>query len=595
MFTKPETAVASQHAFCREKQRSRPARASVASSSGEAKPDAKPDALKASVARNPFHMPADKEVLLRQEDARRAAAEEQRGRQAAPPGQQPTITSRIRTAVLREPGTLNSRRFARREVPRDEETAAWVATAAARQPSGRRQEKENMAAFLAKKREIFLLQMGLDTKRAEMAKLEERARQRGAALAQSEAMLEEDAARFNTFLKENDERVQAALRKADAEARGKQEKATEIKRATAALSAVKSELAKLEEQLGECSRCGAFLHRLTPPEWFADLAAARAAAWQEEVASWEAACKALRQQQADAREAEGAARAALASAQTQQAAERANAALRSSSAALRDALAAQDPPRPAELRPQEPSDLQDAMFFQEPRQLLEVFVQAEETNLFLIQAAQEAEEGLEGASAALAAARRRLGDEAAGLQAQVMALEATLARQGNESHNIQEDAAAPAGVQGASAAAVPLEALAARIAAVWARCGGAGDAGVAARSSPLALLAGLEARVEEVVAAAASLPADAVAAVERARERERRQVARAGKLAAQREEHEARVRRALERAAAPVFKKVGKPVMARSRQAGPRRVAAAVVKSDTDAELEAFLARADLL
>ena len=38
-------------------------------------------------------------------------------------------------------------------------------------------------------------------------------------------MLEEDAARFDTFLKENDERVQAALRKADAWRRAaKQEK-----------------------------------------------------------------------------------------------------------------------------------------------------------------------------------------------------------------------------------------------------------------------------------------------------------------------------------------------------------------------------------
>lgn len=55
---------------------------------------------------------------------------------------------------------------------------------------------------------------------------------------------------------------------------------------------------------------------------------------------------------------------------------------------------------------------------QEPRQLLEAFAQAEEANLFLIQAAQEAEEGLEAASAALAAARRRLGGEAAGLRAQ---------------------------------------------------------------------------------------------------------------------------------------------------------------------------------
>lgn len=72
-------------------------------------------------------------------------------------------------------------------------------------------------------------------------------------------------------------------------------------------------------------------------------------------------------------------------------------------------------------------------------------------------------------------------------------------------------------------------------------------------------------------------------------------MAREGKLAAQREEHEARVRRALERAAAPVFKKTGKPVMARSRQTGPRRVAAAVVHGDDNAELEAFLALVDLL
>ena len=44
-----------------------------------------------------------------------------------------------------------------------------------------------------------------------------------------------------------------------------------------------SELAKLEEQLEECSRCGAFLHRLTPPEWLADQAAAHAAAWQVQI------------------------------------------------------------------------------------------------------------------------------------------------------------------------------------------------------------------------------------------------------------------------------------------------------------------------
>ena len=51
--------------------------------------------------------------------------------------------------------------------------------------------------------------------------------QHEAALAKAEAQLDEDAAKFDAFLKENDERVQAALRKADAESKAKQEKVCE--------------------------------------------------------------------------------------------------------------------------------------------------------------------------------------------------------------------------------------------------------------------------------------------------------------------------------------------------------------------------------
>ncbi len=46
--------------------------------------------------------------------------------------------------------------------------------------------------------------MSLDTKRAEIRKLEEQAQQREDALKRSESMLEEDAMRFDAFLKEND-------------------------------------------------------------------------------------------------------------------------------------------------------------------------------------------------------------------------------------------------------------------------------------------------------------------------------------------------------------------------------------------------------
>lgn len=47
----------------------------------------------------------------------------------------------------------------------------------ARPQQPRRAELDNMAGFIAKKREIFLVQMALDIRSAEMRRLGERARQ----------------------------------------------------------------------------------------------------------------------------------------------------------------------------------------------------------------------------------------------------------------------------------------------------------------------------------------------------------------------------------------------------------------------------------
>jgi len=96
----------------------------------------------------------------------------------------------------------------------------------------RRQEKENMTEFVAKKREMFLVQMSLDTKREEIRKLEEKAQMKEEALQRSEQMLEEDAMRFDAFLKENDKKAHDAIKKAEEETKKKQEKTQEIKRLT---------------------------------------------------------------------------------------------------------------------------------------------------------------------------------------------------------------------------------------------------------------------------------------------------------------------------------------------------------------------------
>ena len=79
-------------------------------------------------------------------------------------------------------------------------------------------------------------------------------------------------------------------------------------------------------------------------------------------------------------------------------------------------------------------------------------------------------------------------------------------------------------------------------------------------------------KLEEFLIAIDAMPADFVDAIEKAREKERRRVARDEKLASQQREHEERLQRSLERASAPVFKKV------RARGGGVGgRVGAAVV------------------
>ena len=65
-------------------------------------------------------------------------------------------------------------------------TRGLVAAATAAISQDRRREKENMADFIAKKREMFLVQMSLDTKREEIRKLEQKAHMKEEALKKSE-------------------------------------------------------------------------------------------------------------------------------------------------------------------------------------------------------------------------------------------------------------------------------------------------------------------------------------------------------------------------------------------------------------------------
>ena len=207
---------------------------------------------------NPFRMPTDEEMFaLRDEEAQRKQAHREKvaGQHIWDKGK-PPVAGGVRD--------YTSDRSDRAQAQAIQQTKVNLVAAATRD---RRKEKENMADFIAKKREMFLVQMSLDTKRAEIRKLEERAQQREEALKKSEQMLQEDEMRFEEFLKDNAQNAEAAMKKAEAETKSKQEKVQEIKKLNAQIAQIKAEMSKYEEQLDDCRKYQEFLDKLTPEEW----------------------------------------------------------------------------------------------------------------------------------------------------------------------------------------------------------------------------------------------------------------------------------------------------------------------------------------
>lgn len=533
---------------------------------------------------NPFNIPADEDIFRHREEDRLIKAELRSTALQQSVAAKTTFASRMQATT-----TVEAKSFLKQY--RTKPVVNDLTLAASASAPDRRKDKENMTDFIAKKREIFLLQMSLDTKRAEIKKLEERARQREEALKKSEQMLEEDALRFDAFLKENDEKVQEAIKRAEVEAKFKQDKVLEIKRLTTATAALRSEMNKYEEQLEDCRKYREFLDTITPVEFFEAQASKLQQRKDKMLAEWQAECEAVRKRKEAAITAKAKADHDYANARTQQEAERAERAIKDALAHLKETVKEKEPPPPNlefEISPEE-----EELFFKEPQQLLHVYQELEESNLFYIQNAQETEEALEDMRTKYRDTRSRMDAEVGALNAQVSALqEAIMAAQGKSKRlkdRTIEDVGALTLSMGASSngPAISLDQLTGKVAAVYVRCGFDADQSI----GTLQMLTNIESKLEEYLAAVDVMPPEFAEQLEKSREKERRRIARDEKLAAAQREHEARMARALERASAPVFKKQGKPVMARS---APPKKKVEVTKddlADEEAELEAYLTR----
>mmetsp|Transcript_32928 Transcript_32928/g.81851 ORF Transcript_32928/g.81851 Transcript_32928/m.81851 type:complete len:555 (-) Transcript_32928:236-1900(-) len=513
-------------------------------------------------AGNPFAMPTDEDLFALRDEEKRTKAEERTARMSQKIWEK-GMGGRARLSFKQLMGSDGSEAVDEGDGGVSHFGALSLVAAATRE---RRPEKEKLADLIGKKREMFLVQMALDTKRLEIRKLEERAQQREEALAKSESMLEEDVNRFDAFLKQNDTDAVEAMKKAETQTKLKADKVHEIKKLNSAITSIRSEMSKFEEQLDDCRRYRAFLDRLTPAEWVVQQKEAKAERRRARRTAERARLERLALDEAAALEA------ALAQEEARVAEEgRGGGALRGKArgrvAEAEEAarlVAAEE--RRARVRPREVLDaevlVEDTdeelpMYFAEPLQLLQIFASLEESNLFLIQNSQETEEALDELKHKFATTKAGKEEETRALRGQIESLRRGIRNEEEKARALTERASKSTGV---IAQEDTLGELDKKVGEVYHKVFGELDPNL----SMLQMLTAVENKLEELLALVLGMPPDEVEAAEKAREKERRSRVREEKLEVARKQQEDRIQRSLRRAQEPVKKRVGKPVMARS-------------------------------
>eukprot|EP01135_Chromosphaera_perkinsii_P006593 Nk52_evm18s553 gene=Nk52_evmTU18s553 len=518
--------------------------------------------------RNPFRMPSDDEIFVMREEERRRKRLERETMKKLRVHEKTTYSSRLnaKSLLVSEPDPeLDEILNAKKEASQD---LLMMTT------KDRRVEKENLTEFIAKKREMFLVQYSLGVKREEMRKLEEIAQAEEQKLLDDEKSLEEDAAKFDAFLKENDKNSVEAIKRAEAETKAKLEKVAEIKKIIAQIMGIKSEMSKNEDQLKEYQMYKEFLDKLTPNDWFEEQKAkkdkhkverkmAREAERQakidageileEKVVETAALEKAHKKGSKSSGIKMGGRRRTSSSKRVVTGGELVkHGSMASSSSSL--ATKTDD-------SESEDDDYEEELYFKDPQQLLDIFAELEEQNLSLIQNSQETEEALEELKQKIMETEKKMSKETDTLKAQIDFLELAISKEEEKANSLEERARFfSLGVLGVEDQESELDDLNKKVEEVYRNCIGDNDANI----STIQMLTNIENKLEELFEMIEYMPPEKVETAEKIKEKERRQRLREEKLEAQRITQEERVRRALDRAKAPVKKKTGKPLVFRS-------------------------------
>ncbi|XP_074644116.1 cilia- and flagella-associated protein 100-like isoform X1 [Tubulanus polymorphus] len=535
---------------------------------------------------NPFKMPPDNDIFMLRDKERQRKKQERIKQRHLKVHEKTTYAAKVnfRTASMIRPADSDD------EKEKDDDDEEEKALAVKDDPQftlavtrDRHIEKESLADYINKKREMFLVQYSLGVKRDEMRKLEEIAQAEERKLEMAEQYLEEDAAMFDEFLKENDKNSVEAIKIAEAETKAKLEKVSEIKRINAQMMAVKSEISKYEDTLKEYQLYKKFLDALTPQDWkdekneqrkkrreerrkeksrVDNLAVERSSTLDSDRSSTGMSSK---KKGAKSRS-KGPSLGAVALAVSKFKKSSRNRLVTPVASHMTRKSPSQIPGDAqstvsVDQSDDDDSDSEPELYFTDPQQLLDIFAELEEQNLSLIQNSQETEEALEEMKQNIKQTKIKMEQETRILKEQIDKLNSAIHREEEKAADLEMKAKMFSyGEFKAEDQEKMLNELNQKVEEVYRSCIGDNEANI----GTLQMLTNIENRLEELFEMIEMMPQDKVEAAEKAKEKERRLKLREEKMEQQRIHQEDRVRRALERAKADPKKKTGKKLVYRS-------------------------------
>uniref|UniRef100_A0A4X2LAV8 DUF4200 domain-containing protein n=1 Tax=Vombatus ursinus TaxID=29139 RepID=A0A4X2LAV8_VOMUR len=423
------------------------------------------------------------------------------------------------------------------------EIASWKITVT----KDKKIERESLASYIEKKRQMFLIQYALEVKREEILRLEMLATKEEMKLEKAEKFLEKDATLFDEFLKENDRNSVQATRIAEKEAKVKMEKIIEIRDITAQILTVKSEISKFEDNVQIFKIYKDFLYKLSPRDWLMTHARKHLGLSKcypsipmicKAPTCWVTPGQILGISKTEPFQQMG----------SHLSSEQAEGQYPGSNLSINKAQVNSGLCFPEKLD----------LYFTEPQQLLDIFTQLEEQNLSLIQNSQEIEEALEEINASIRNTRNKMDREINQLKLLSTTLKTSIAKEEEIADDLQLKARVFSfGEYKSEYQNNMLASLNKKVVEVYRHCIGDCESSL----GTLQMLTIIEQQLDELLENLERVPQWKIEQVEKAKEKDRRMRLKEEKIKLLREMQEERLQRSLARAQATIKKKVGRRVM----------------------------------